>query len=260
MDPYALYSRRNTRRRTSLLGALLSLALGLCLTVFAMGYAVGVHVTDLNRFREAVDTALVQTEIVSAEDAERFAQETIGYLTGRRAAWLSAITVEGQVYPVPETFATHMEQVQHWVKAFRFMLPLMIACVTALVFLTLIGAAALRSRTFSPRFYYLGAAVPIVAAGVVFLWTLVDFAGFWETLHNVFIPGGIFAADEPVMRLFPVSMFQGYMSPIALTFAYLLAVIVLVPLVLTMLDRRGRRKRMERQMQQQMPYDPMEYM
>ena len=260
MDPYALYSRRNTRRRTSLLGAVLSLALGLCLTVLSMGYAVGVHATDLNRFREAADAALVQTGILSQEDTERFAQETIGYLTGRRAAWLSAITVEEQVYPVPETFAEHMEQVQNWVKKFRFMLPLMIACVTALVFLTLIGAAALRSRTFSPRFYYLGAAVPIVVASIVFLWTLVDFAGFWETLHNVLIPGGIFAADEPVMRLFPVSMFQGYMAPIALTFLYLLAAIILLPLILMMIERRGRRRRLERQMHQQMPYDPMEYM
>ena len=160
MDPYLAQSRLYQRRRTSLLGALLSLALALCLTALSMGYAAGVHVTDLDRFRDAADTALVQTNIMSAEDAERFAQETIGYLTGRRAAWLTAITVEGQVTPVPEAFSTHMAEVQHWVKAFRFMLPLMLACVTALVFLTILGAAAMRSRTFSPRFYYLGAVIP----------------------------------------------------------------------------------------------------
>ncbi len=256
MDPYLMAGRRYARRRTSLFGALLSLALGLCLTGLSMGYAVGVHVTDIDRFRDAADVALVQTEIMSAEDAERFAQETIGYLTGRRAAWLTAITVEGQVTPVPEDFSAHMEQVQHWVKAFRFMLPLMIACVALLVFLTLIGAAALQSRTFSPRFYYLGAVVPILVAGVVFLWALIDFASFWEVLHNIFIPGGIFAADEPVMRLFPVSMFQGYLLPIGLTFLYLLAGILLLPAVLIMIDRRGRRRRLEKQT---MPYDPMEY-
>ncbi|MBE0601966.1 MAG: DUF1461 domain-containing protein [Firmicutes bacterium] len=248
--------RRYARRRTSILGALLSLALGLCLTALSMGYAAGVHVTDIDRFREAADAALVQTEIMSAEDAERYAQETIGYLTGRRAAWLSAITVEGQVYPVPEAFTTHMAQVQHWVKAFRFMLPLMIACVVALVFLTLLGAAAMQARSFSPRFYYLGALVPVLVAGILFLWALIDFTSFWDMLHNVFIPGGIFAAGEPVMRLFPVSMFQGYLLPIGLTFLYLLAGIVLLPALLVMLDRRGRRRRMEKQT---MPYDPMEY-
>lgn len=256
MDPYLAQSRLYTRRRTSLLGALLSLALGLCLTGLGMGYAVGVHATDLDRFREAADAALVQTNIMSSEDAERFAQETIGYLTGRRAAWLTAITVEGQVTPVPENFSAHMAQVQRWVKAFRFMLPLMIACVVVLVFLTLIGAAAMQSRTFSPRFYYLGAVVPILLAGIVFLWALIDFKSFWEILHNVFIPGGIFAADEPVMRLFPVSMFQGYLPPIGLTFLYLLGCILLLPAVLLMLDRRGRRRRFEKQT---MPYDPMEY-
>jgi hypothetical protein len=258
MDPYLAQSRLYTRRRTSILGALVSLALGLCLTGLSIGYAVGVHVTDLDSFRKAADTALVQTNVMSAEDAERFAQETIGYLTGRRAAWLTAITVEGQVTPVPEAFSTHMAEVQRWVKAFRFMLPLMIACVTLLVFLTLIGAAAMRARAFSPRFYYLGAAVPILLAGVVFLWALIDFQSFWEALHNILIPGGIFAADEPVMRLFPVSMFQGYLMPVALTLLYLLAGVVVLPAILMMIDRRVRRRRQERQLQQ-MPYDPMEY-
>lgn len=261
MDPYAVHSRMYPRRRTSLLGALLSLALGLCLAVLSMGYAVGVHVTDLDSFREAADTALVKTGVLSQEDAERYAQETIGYLTGRRAAWLAAVTVEGQVTPVPETFTEHMAQVRQWVMKFRFMLPLMIACVTALVFLTLIGAAAMRSRAFSTRFYCLGVALPLMVAGVLFLWALMDFTGFWDALHRIVIPGGIFPADEPVMRLFPVSMFQGYLAPIALTLGYLLLGILLLPLILTMIDRRARRRRLERQMEQmqQMPYDPMEY-
>ena len=78
----------NGRVKVNPLGALLSLALGMCLAVLAMGYAVGVQATNLDRFREAADTALVQTSVLSAEHAERLAQETIGYLTGRRAGWL----------------------------------------------------------------------------------------------------------------------------------------------------------------------------
>ncbi len=258
MDPYLVPNRPYPRRRTSFLGALVSFALALCLTALSMGYAAGVHVTDLERFRQAADTALVQTEIMSATDAERFAQETIGYITGRRAGWLTAITVEGEAFPVPESFSEHMAQVQQWVMAFRYMLPLMIACVIALVFLTLLGGAAMRTRTFSPRFYYLGVTLPLLVIGIAFLWVMIDFASFWEMLHNSFIPGGIFAADEPVMRLFPVAMFQEYAMPIGLTLLYLMAGILLLPLILTMIDRRALRRRQERQLQA-MPYDPMEY-
>ena len=165
MDPYAMQSRRGIRRRTSVIGALLSLALGFCLTALSIGYAVGLHVTDLEHFREAADTALVQTGILSQEDAERFAQETIGYITGRRAAWLTAVTVGDEAVSVPEEFSQHMEAVQQWVLKFRYMLPLMIADVTILVFLTLIGAAAMRSRTFSPARVLLGCCSPAVSGG-----------------------------------------------------------------------------------------------
>lgn len=255
MDPYVMQNRMVPRRRTSVIGALLSLALGLCLTVLGIGYAAGVHVTNLEHFREAADTALVQTGILSEDDAERFAQETIGYITGRRAAWLSAITVGGEVSTVPEEFTQHMEAVQVWVLKFRFMLPLMIADVVILIFLTLIGAAAMRSRTFSTRGYYWGAVIPLLAGGFMFLWSLIDFTSFWEMLHRIIIPGGIFAADEPVMQLFPVAMFQNYLMPIALTFLYIMAGILLLPVVLTAIDRRVRRRRLMRQN----PYDAMEY-
>ncbi len=257
MDPYAMQNRMSPRGgvKVNPLGALLCLALGLCLTVLSMGYAVGVHVTDLNRFRQAADAALVQTGIVSAGDAERFAQETIGYLTGRRAAWLSAITVGGQAFPVSEAFTVHMAQVQRWTTAFRYLVPLMIAAVAVLVFLTLIGAAAMRTRLVSPRAYLLGAAIPVLVAGVGFLWALIDFQSFWEQLHNWLIPGGVFSADESVMKLFPLSLFQGYLWPIALTFLYCMAGVVLLPAVLILLDKWVRRRRMTRQT----PYFPTEY-
>ena len=257
MDPYANPNRRAPRRgaRTNPLGALLSLALGLCFTVLAMGYAVGVHVTDVDSFRTAVDKALVQTGVIAGDDAERFAQETIGYLTGRRAAWLTAFSVSGQAVAVPEAFTLHMAQVQRWTMVFRYMLPLMIAVFAVLVFLTLLGASAMRARTFAPRSYLLGAVIPVLLAGVVFLWASLDFAGFWKVLHNVLIPGGVFPADEAVMQLFPLTLFEDYLGPIALTFLYCLGAILLTPVVLMMIDRRVRRRRAERQM----PYDPMEY-
>lgn len=258
MDPYAMESRNPHRRgaRVNPLGALLSLALGLCLSALSMGYAVGVHATDLSSFQAAADAALVQTGILSQADAERFAQETIGYLTGRRAGWLSAVTIDGQAAAVPAEFAVHMAQVQKWVKAFRYAVPLMIAAFAFLVFLTLIGAAVLKTRTFAPRSYLLGAAIPVLLLGGAFLWAALDFAGFWEMLHNLLIPGGIFAADAAVMRLFPLTLFERYTAPVALTFLYCLGIVLLVPVVLVILDKRVRRRRYARQAA---PYEPMEY-
>ena len=44
-----------------------------------------------------------------------------------------------------------------------------------------------------------------------------DFASFWRLLHRFFIPGGIFAAHEPVMQLFPLSLFFRYVTPVAVS-------------------------------------------
>jgi hypothetical protein len=245
----------NGRMKVNPIGALLCLALGVCLAVLSMGYAVGVQATDLDRFRQAADAALVRTGILSAEHAERLAQETVGYLTGRRAGWLDAVTIGGVVTPVPESFQKHMAEVQRWVKLVPYLIPLMIAAFVALVFLTLIGAAAMRTRMFSVRGYLLGMAIPILLAGVGFLWALIDFKSFWGALHQVLIPGGIFAADEAVMQLFPLALFQGYLEPIALTFVYCLAALLLAPVVLTAVDRRVRRRRATRWAAR----EPMEY-
>jgi len=258
MDPYLASNRNPSGRgvRVNPLGALLSLALGLCLTALSMGYAIGVHVRDLDSFQAAADAALVQTGILSETDAERFAQETIGYLTGRRASWLTAVTIDGQAIAVPAEFSAHMAQVQTWVTAFRYIVPLMIAAFVALVFLTLIGAAAMKRRMFAPRSYLLGAAIPVLLMGVVFAWAALDFASFWEALHSLLIPGGIFAADETVMRLFPLTLFERYTTPIALTFLYCLGIVLLVPVILITLDRRVRRRRYTCYA---VPYEPMEY-
>ncbi len=255
MEPYANRARRGPR--VSALGALLSLALGLGLCVLSMAYAAGLHITDLDSFRKAADTALVQTGVLTSEDAERFAQETIGYITGRRAAWLSAVTVGGQVVPVPEAFAVHMAEVRRWVSSFHFVLPLMILTIVLLVFLTLIGAMAMRKRMFAPRSYYLGAFIPLLFAGAGFAWAALDFESFWDVLHQALIPGGIFAAGEPVMQLFPLTLFSGYTAAIALTFLYCLVFVALAPAALLLIDRRARKRRAERE--QQPPYQPMEY-
>lgn len=252
MEPYA-YAKKT---RVNLLGALLSLALGLLMMALGMTYAVGVHVTDLESFQAAADTALVQTGILSQEHAERFAQETIGYLTGRRSGWLTEIAAGNGTVAVSEAFTGHMAQVRVWVMKEPYLIPLMITAFVALIFLTLIGAAAMRSRMFSARGYLLGAAIPLVLAVLCFLWASMDFNGFWKVLHSLLIPGGIFASDEPVMQLFPLTLFQSYLEPVALTFLYMLGIVLLVPVILSLLDRSVRRRRHNRQ---RMNQQPMEY-
>ena len=92
---------------------------------------------------------------------------------------------DGQAAPVPAAFAEHMAQVQRWVKAFRYRAAADDRDVSSLlVFLTLIGAAALKTRTFAPRSYLLGAAIPVLLAGGAFLWAALDFASFWDVLHQ----------------------------------------------------------------------------
>jgi len=259
MESYAYPNPKNPRHGTRVnpLGALFSLALGIVIMVLGMGYAVGVHATDPDRLLAAAEPALVQTGILSQEHAERFAQETIGYLTGRRAAWLTEIAMGDMTMTVPEAFAGHMAQVQQWVMKVPYLIPLMIAAFVALVFLTLIGAAGMRSRMFSAHGYLLGAAIPLLLAALCFAWAALDFAGFWKTLHDILIPGGIFAVDEPVMRLFPLAMFQAYLEPIVITFLYVLGIVLLIPVILALLDRMVRRRTQRRQL----PYEqqPMEY-
>ena len=47
------------------------------------------------------------------------------------------------------------------------------------------------------------------------LWAVADFNSLWMVIHRVLIPGGIFPAGEPVMQLFPLKLFFGYLPPLA---------------------------------------------
>ena len=46
------------------------------------------------------------------------------------------------------------------------------------------------------------------------LWAAVDFNSLWMVIHRVLIPGGIFPAGEPVMQLFPLALFFGYIPAV----------------------------------------------
>ena len=59
-----------------------------------------------------------------------------------------------------------------------------------------------------------------------------DFSAMWGWLHRTFIPDGIFPAYEPVMLLFPGSLFAEYLPPVLTAFGLTaLAVLGLPPLL-----------------------------
>jgi hypothetical protein len=87
--------------------------------------------------------------------------------------------------------------------------------------------------------------LPLFAALTLGLWATFDFNGFWAWIHGTFIPGGIFNANEPVMRLFPEKLFISYIEPVGIWFGLCAAVLLLGPPTVRLLGKalRMHRKR-----------------
>ena len=93
-------------------------------------------------------------------------------------------------------------------------------------------ALAVWKKRFSLAGYELGASLPLMLAAVLGLWAAADFSAMWGWLHLTFIPDGIFPAYEPVMLLFPGSLFAEYLPPVLTAFGLTaLAVLGLPPLL-----------------------------
>ena len=60
----------------------------------------------------------------------------------------------------------------------------------------------------------------------------------WGFLHRTLIPDGIFPAGEPVMLLFPESLFAAYLPRILGLFALFCAVILLLPPAVSAISQR----------------------
>lgn len=169
-------------------------------------------------FRRAI-AASVDPAPLGADDAalSAFAGDTIRYLTGRQEAWQPAILA-----PSP-AFAGHMAKVRAAVMA----LPLiMLALLLAGALLVLLG------RPFDKRGWYLGAGLVLALVVVLALWAALDFSGFWHWLHVTFIPDGLFPPNEPMMALFPLSLFGYYLVPAGLLLGALLVLVGLCPLAI----------------------------
>lgn len=200
---------------------------GLMTTLAALLGSVAVSASRTELFRDALTRTAVAAGAVSQADADAFAADTIGYLTGARDAWSPVATVDGKALRVPETFVSHMATVRGWMLFAQTALPLMAA---AGVFLLAVGVFARRKQGgFSVGGYYGGAALPALAVLGLGLWGALDFNALWAWLHTSFIPDGIFPAGEPIMRLFPEALFAGYAAPAGLLFAAFWAVALLLP-------------------------------
>lgn len=204
-----------------LAGLILSLAL-LLAVVLGFGLHGGL-------FRRALikNTDLPQT--VAAD----FAHDTMRYLSGRQDGWNASDILEPVGIAPSEAFARHMAEVRSMVQGGRIVLWGLLAALVLL--LTLILP---RGRLFVGSLCG-GLLTPLLFCLLIGVWAWLDFDGFWYRLHTVFIPGGIFSASEPIMRLFPSRLFSSY--AVCILPSYLISVSVSV--FLTVRLQRLLRKR-----------------
>ena len=180
---------------------------------------------------------LWRKNVVSQSDADAFVNDTLDYLTGIKTVWEPAITIGDHRVGVPDAFKTHMATVRGWVENAKAVLLAGAAIVLLLLGRALIGVKGSSKSAFSVGGYYLGAAIPLALGACVGLWGVLNFDGLWMWVHETLIPDGIFAADEEIMKLFPVELFASYLKPVGITFAICVAVVLALPLILVPLSK-----------------------
>ncbi len=170
--------------------------------------------------------ATVDKQAVGVDEASlrAFAEETVAFLMGRKDAWEPSISLYGMTADeaIPQSFRDHMRTVRGWAAvAPRLLTGLGLALLLLIVLSLLLGG-------FCKRGCLWGVAAAFFLVALVLGWAVIDFDSLWMVLHRALIPDGIFAADEPVMRLFPLSLFFSYVGPVALAFALRLALLLLL--------------------------------
>ena len=176
-----------------------SFAAGLLGVMIVLLASIAIPALNPARFEKAVlNTVNRQAVGMSESDLTAFARDTMDYLRGDKDAW------EPQTpFAIPESFTAHMAEVRGWVDALKIALPA--GFVLAAVCLWL-GRDARAARN--------GMLCMLGLIAAVLLWAVVDFNSLWMVIHRVLIPGGIFPAGEPVMQLFPLALFFGYIPAV----------------------------------------------
>lgn len=205
--------------------------------VLALGTAVYYNMTKVS----LLETGIVQNVNLSAvgmdeSSAKSFAVSTLAYLQGAAQHWEPVIVVGDHIMPIPQTFKDHMETVKGWFSSATAVLLAGLGIVALLLGRALIGRKGSQKSGFSIGGYYLGAGIPLVLIVGIGLWGVFGFDSLWSVLHETLIPDGIFSATEPIMQLFPLELFQGYLGPVAITFGILAAIVLILPLLLAPLS------------------------
>ena len=199
---------------------------GLILALSVLLGAIILPALSVERFETALlSTVDGQALGMSESGLSAFAEETMRYLRGQKPAWEPDVP-----FAIAEAFRVHMAEVRGWVSA----APWVIGCGL----LVGLGALWLGRRQRGPVLLGVWAFVGFVLC--VLIWAAVDFRSFWMVLHRVLIPGGIFASGEPIMRLFPLSLFFRYIVPVGLCAAGMLTALCLLLILLTSRARGGR--------------------
>ena len=148
------------------------------------------------------------------------------YFRGESDRWEPEVSAADGPIPISDAFTRHMATVRDGIRT-AWTLALAGAALGALLI-----AAAVRKKRFSLAGYELGGLLPLMLAAGLGLWAALDFSSMWGWLHRRFIPDGIFDAAEPVMQLFPSSLFAEYLSPVLTAFGLTaLCVLGLPPLL-----------------------------
>ncbi len=189
----------------------LSFAAGMLLGLLAVFWSIAVPALQSAHFEQAVLNNVDREAVGMSESAlTAFARETMDYLNGRTDEWSPETP-----FVITNAFVKHMAEVRLWVDVLKAALPVGVALAAA-------GILLGRDR----RMVRLGMLCMLGVIAAVLLWAAADFESLWMVIHVLFIPNGIFAAGEPVMMLFPLSLFFGYVVPVVWRLAVSLAVML----------------------------------
>lgn len=227
--------KRNSQREPSSAGRLMPLShaagffAGVGLTLALILFSVLFLLTNTGLFHRALLTSVKWEAMeIPKEDLLAFAEETMGYFRGEKEAWQPEIHTGNGLLPIAESFTAHMGTVKTGVKAAFVCVCILLAAAVLL----LAASFGLLPGGFSRKGYVAGLLLPLLVAGVVCIIAAVDFSSLWFWLHEHFIPDGIFSAGEPIMRMFPLSLFFSYIIPLLLLLAAAV-ILLLMPLLLS---------------------------
>ena len=229
-------------------GAALCLIGALCWMLAGLaGTVVGV-LTSEGRFERALLRQVPWEALgIPQEELRAFAGETMRYFRGETDRWEPEVTAASGPIVISEAFTRHMETVRNGIRTARAL------AIAGAILGTALMALAVWKKRFSLAGYELGASLPLMLAAILGLWAAADFSAMWGWLHRTFIPDGIFPAYEPVMLLFPGSLFAEYLPPVLTAFGLAALAVLGLPPLLRAGYRRFSRNRSNAETKDELP-------